>query len=379
MFKNKNNNLKTKNIFQFRSNLKFLQEFCLKKKVLAFVNMNSTTNNIRVIDLSTEDEATLIVRRNMAPAVPIAPVQPMNVVATNAITEPTTENEPAGVDIPSSDMANASIQAANSNTEAASARSPPHSPSITIFRARRVDADGPHVLSNAEVHSLYYPQPSQYSFKLTDIPNVSSLSPRPGFECDLDLVKCPCCLDEVPRYQCYLFNCDHRVCIINGCAEGLVDARCPICRLDVRKDKEDETIKASLELENKRKREEDENLEKQIALAIAESLKTEKVHANSDSKDEDEFFIETRIFKKNKNNDVELLKVTTEPYFGPVVTRQPSSSPMTRTFHFGSGFMRASSPTSFATRSFDFGSADSFYCVTHGANRLNCTCKEPAV
>lgn len=337
--------------------------------------MNSTTNNIRVIDLSTEDEATLIVRRNMAPVVPIAPVQPMNVVATDATTEPTTGNEPAGVqnNIPFFGMVNASIQAANvdsSNTEDVSARSAPRSPSITIFRARRVDADGPRMLSNAEIHSLYYPQPSQYAFKLTDVPNVSSLSPRPGFECDLDLVKCPCCLDEVPRYQCYLFNCDHRVCIINGCAEGLVDARCPICRLDVRKDKEDETIKASLELENKRKREDDENLEKQIALAIAESLKT----AKNDS--EDEFFIETKIFKKNKNNDVEVIKVTTEPYFGPVVMRQ--SSPMTRTFHFGSGFMTASS-TPFATRSFDFGSDDSFYCVTHGANRLNCTCKEPAV
>ena len=148
----------------------------------------------------------------------------------------------------------------------------------------------------------------------------------------------------------------------------MVDARCPICRLDVRKDKEDETIKASLELEKKRKREDDENLEKQIALAIAESLKT----AKNDS--EDEFFIETKIFKKNKNNDVEVIKVTTEPYFGPVVMRQ--SSPMTRTFHFGSGFMTS---TPFATRSFDFGSDDSFYCVTHGANRLNCTCKEPAV
>ena len=127
----------------------------------------------------------------------------------------------------------------------------------------------------------------------------------------------------------------------------MVDARCPICRLDVRKDKEDETIKASLELEKKRKREDDENLEKQIALAIAESLKTEK-HTNNDS--EDEFFIETKIFKKNKNNEVEVIKVTTEPYFGPVIMRQ--CSPMTRTFHFGSGFMRASSPTSFATRSF---------------------------
>ena len=163
---------------------------------------------------------------------------------------------PAGVqnNIPFFGMVNASIQAANvdsSNTEDVSARSAPRSPSITIFRARRVDADGPRMLSNAEIHSLYYPQPSQYAFKLTDVPNVSSLSPRPGFECDLDLVKCPCCLDEVPRYQCYLFNCDHRVCIINGCAEGLVDARCPICRLDVRKDKEDETIKASLELEKK--------------------------------------------------------------------------------------------------------------------------------
>ena len=55
------------------------------------------------------------------------------------------------------------------------------------------------------------------------------------------------------------------------------------------------------------------------------------------------------------------------------------SSPMTHAFHFGSGFMTASSPTQFATRSFDFGSSDLFYCVTHGANRLNCTCKEPAV
>ena len=133
--------------------------------------MNSTTNNIRVIDLSTEDEATLIVRRNMAPAVPITPVQPMNVVATDATTEPTTGNEPAGVqnNIPSSGTANASIQAANvdsSNTEDASARSPPRSPSITIFRARRVGADGPRLLSNAEIHSLYYPQPSQYAFKL---------------------------------------------------------------------------------------------------------------------------------------------------------------------------------------------------------------------
>ena len=379
MFQNKNNYLKTNNIFHFRSKSKFLQEFCLKKKVFAFVNMNSTTNNIRVIDLSTEDEATLIVRRNMAPAAPIAPVQPMNAVSANANTEPTSANELTEVqnDVPTFGTANASIQAANvdsSNIQAAAAISPQRSPSITIFRARRVDADGPRVLSNAEIQSLYYPQPSPYAFKLTDIPDVSSLSPRPGFECDLDLVKCPCCLDEVPRYQCYLFNCDHRICIINGCAAALVDARCPICRLDVRKDKEDETIKASLELENKRKREEDENLEKQIALAIAESLKTEK-HTNNDS--EDEFFIETKIFKKNKNNEVEVIKITTEPYFGPVVMRQPS--PMTRTFHFGSGFMRASSPTSFATRSFDFGSADSFYCATHGANRSNCTCKEPAV
>ena len=304
--------------------------------------MNPRTNNIQVVDLTTEDEATLIIRRNVSSTAQIPPDQQANPSASNTNSDPDVPIAPA--------------QQANE-------------PAVTVFRARPIFQrefafGGPSVSASIEHRSLYDPQPSLYAFKLNDVPDVSTLKPRPGFKCDLDLVKCPCCLDEVPRYQCYLFNCDHRVCIVNGCAQSLIDARCPICRLDVRNDKEGETIKASLELEAKRKREDDEILEKQILLAIAESLKEEaKAERNDDSSaSDDEFFIETRVIKRKKNGDLKVMNITTEPFFGR------ESSPMMR----AASFSATRSPRANVLR-------DSFFCVIHGANRINCTCKEPAV
>ena len=94
--------------------------------------MNPRTNNIQVVDLTTEDEATLIIRRNVSSTAQIAP-------------DPSASNTNSDPDVPI-----APAQQANE-------------PAVTVFRARPIFQrefafGGPSVSASIEHRSLYDPQ-----------------------------------------------------------------------------------------------------------------------------------------------------------------------------------------------------------------------------